>query len=48
MSRGQKAVRKVASGLSTAGSGSRGSAGCAPLPLASLPSFTLGPPLAVP
>ena len=42
MSRGQMAVRKVASGPSTAGSGSRGSAGRGPPP--SLPSFTPGPP----
>lgn len=48
MSRGKKAARKVVSGLSTAGSGSRGGAGRAPL--RAQPSFALGPPppLAVP
>lgn len=46
MSRDKKAARKVVSGLSTAGSGSRGGAGHVPLPAP--PSFALGPPLAVP
>lgn len=47
MSRGRKAARMVVgSGLSTAGSGGRGGAG--QVPLQALPSFALGPPLAVP
>lgn len=40
-------LRKVASGCSTAGSGVQGVQG-AHQPLAPLPSFTLGPPPAVP
>jgi len=42
MSTGKKAAKKVVSGLSTAGSGSRGGAGRAPL--RAQPSFALGPP----
>lgn len=45
--RGMKAVRKVASGLSTARSGAEGLWGLCPSP-GPLPSFALGSPWAVP
>ena len=45
--RGMKAVRKVASGLSTAGSGAEGLWGLCPSP-GPLPSLALGSPWAVP